>query len=82
MHSINAILILYNYTAYQIDMLLLPINLIIIFLPPNVTSPHQAVDMGIISSLKIGYKILLLERLLEIFNVDGGYDFAAEQRAK
>ena len=79
---VNAILILDNCAAHQIHMSLLPPKLTIKFLPPNVTSRYQPADMGMISSLKIGYKMLLLKRLLEMFDADGGYELVAEQRTK
>jgi hypothetical protein len=36
--------------------------------------------MGIIGSLKVGYKLSMLETLLAIFDVEGGYKKAAEAR--
>ncbi len=38
----------------------------IIFLPPNCSSVHQPLDMGIIASLKVRYKHTLLERTIEL----------------
>ena len=70
-HGVNAILILDNCTAHQIDMSLLPPNLTIMFLPPNVTSRHQPADMGMIAALKAGYKSLYLHTLLCIFDIPG-----------
>jgi len=35
--------------------------------------------MGVISTMKIGYKLKMLKILLNIFNQDGGYEAAAEQ---
>ena len=45
----------------------MPQNLTLKFLPPNVTSKHQPADMGIISTLKVGYMVSLLDQLLEFF---------------
>jgi hypothetical protein len=38
--------------------------------------------MGIIASLKVGYKLSMLETLLAIFDVEGGYEKAAEARRR
>jgi len=54
-------------------------NLHIMYLPPNVMSMHQPCDMGIISTMKVGYKMKMLCILLDIFDQDGGYKAAAEQ---
>ena len=42
------------------------------------TSNHQSPDMGMIASLKVGYKMRLLEKLLAIFEEEGGYEAAGE----
>jgi len=52
------------------------------YLPPNMTSVHQPSDMGVISAMKIGYKLKMLKILLNIFDQDGGYEAAAEQRLR
>ena len=70
-HS-KALLLLDNCSAHKINMELLPDWLKIVFLPPNVTNRHQPADMGMIASLKIGYKINMLTQLLEIFDKEGG----------
>ena len=80
--NVNAILILDDCTAHKIDMSKIPKHLTIKFLPPNVTNRHQPADMGMISSLKAGYKALFLRTLLGIFDTPGGYEIAAEHRAK
>ena len=46
------------------------------------TSNHQPADMGIIASLKVGFKQQLLLKYLAIFEMDGGYEAAAKQRKK
>ena len=79
---VNAILILDNCSAHKIDMSLLPKHLVILFLPPNVTNTHQPADMGMIASLKMGYKSVYLRRLLDIFDAPGGFETAAEERRK
>ena len=38
--------------------------------------------MGIIASLKVGFKQQLLLKYLAIFEMDGGYEVAAKQRMK
>ena len=50
------------------------------FLPPNLTSKCQPADMGMIAALKVGYKVTYLKSLLDIFDVEGGYEFAAARR--
>ena len=52
----------------------------IVFLPPNVTNKHQPADMGMIASLKVGYKTKILMQLLEVFDKEGGYEEAARLR--
>lgn len=76
----KAILLLDNCTAHKINMEFLPDWLKIVFLPPNVTNTHQPADMGIIASLKVGYKTSMLMQLLEIFDREGGYEEAARLR--
>jgi len=39
-----------------------------IFLPPNLTSRHQPADLGMISTLKVGYKTIMLTTLLDILD--------------
>ena len=41
----------------------------LIFFPPSVTSPCQPMDMGVIHSLKINYKIGLQRRKIQFLNV-------------
>jgi hypothetical protein len=53
-----------------------------LFLPPKVTNTHQPADMGMIGSLKLGYRMLYLHTLLELFDKDGGFEEAAELRKK
>ena len=76
------ILLLDNCTAHDIDMTKLPYHLIVLFLPPNVTNTHQPADMGVIACLKVGYKTVMLEKLLSIFDVEGGFEQARVERAK
>jgi len=45
-------------------------------------SLHQPCDMGIIAMLKVGYKMKMLEILLNIFDQEGGYQLAAAERQK
>ena len=53
----------------------------IVFLPPNVTNRSQPANMGIITSLEIGYKTKLVGKLLDIFDVEVGYKEAARKRS-
>ena len=76
----DCILILDNCPAHRVNTNILPKNLHVIFLPPNMTSNHQPADMGMIASLKVGYKIIMLDKLLEIFDGEGGYEGAARAR--
>ena len=52
------------------------------FLPPNLTSKHQPADMGMIAALKVGYRTLYLSSLLQLFDVENGYEMAAERRKR
>ena len=81
-----AILILDNCSAQkhfsEEEQSSLPAKLLLLYLPPNVTSHHQPCDMGIIASLKVGYKTNMLRKLLAVFDIDGGFQQAALQRAR
>jgi DDE superfamily endonuclease/Tc5 transposase DNA-binding domain len=76
----HCILIVDNCSAHKIDLQLLPGWCHMIFLPPNMTSNFQPADMGMIASLKIGYKVTMLHKLLEIFDGEGGFEGAANIR--
>ena len=80
-HGKACILILDNCSAHDVDKNSVPKYLIIIFLPPNVTNRHQPADMGMIASVKVGYRIIMLNELLSIFDSEGGYKEAATARA-
>ena len=45
-----------------------------IFLPPNVTSCYQPMDMDIIACFKVGYCVQLLKYLLQLFGAEEGYE--------
>jgi hypothetical protein len=77
---VQALLLLANCTADYLDRSKLPDKLIIFFLPPNMTSNHQSPDMGMIASLKVGSKMRMQEKLLAIFDEEGGYEAAGEAR--
>ena len=73
--NVYAILILDNCTSHQgIDQSDfkkqhdLPEKLIILFLPPNVTSRAQPADMGMIAVLKIGYRYIMLGKLIDLYD--------------
>ena len=51
----------------------LPKRIFILFLTPNVTNTHQQDYMGMIVSIQVGYKANLLDNLLYIFYLEGGY---------
>ncbi|MGH7954417.1 MAG: hypothetical protein ACREOZ_00495, partial [Gloeomargaritales cyanobacterium] len=64
---------------------LLPTNLVIEICPANCTSFMQPADMGMIARLKIGYKALMLRKLLAICDDQELYEetlmgFAATMR--
>ena len=69
----NAVLILDNYLAHNIDMPNFSPCLTINFLPRYVMNKHQPADMGVIAVLKVGYKSLLLQTFLGGFATTGGY---------
>ena len=65
--DVHVILLLDNCPAHKVN--LQGVNgkyIHIVFFPPNLTCWHQPADMGIIQSLKTGYKGNLLETLLQI----------------
>ena len=74
--NVNCILLLYNCTAHKIDSSLINKRIKIICLLPNVTNNHQPADMGMIACLKMHYKANMLQKLLVIFDADGGYENA------
>ena len=76
----RALLILDNCSAHNIDLGKLPPHVKIMFLPPNMTSKHQPADMGMIASLNFGYKVIMLGKLLDIFDIEGGYEAATLAR--
>ena len=82
-HHVRAILLLDNCSAHKLSetqLGMLPDWLKIVFFPPNVTNRSQPADMGMIASLKIGYKTTMLAILLDIFDEEGGYEDAARRR--
>lgn len=82
--SVYCILLLDNCTAHNMDLDKIKQRyggkLIIFFFPLNVTNKHQPADMGMIAAMKVGYRIIMLTKLLDIFEVDGGYEKAALAR--
>jgi hypothetical protein len=80
--DVKALLLLDNCTAHDINTSDIPDRLLIIFLPPNMTSMHQPADMGMIATLKVGYKMQLLAKLLAIFDIEGGYEAAYNARMR
>ena len=62
----------------------IPQKLIVIFLPSNVTSGYQPMDMGIIACFKVGYYVQLLEYLIKKISAEEGYEAlkAPRKRAK
>ena len=50
------------------------------FLPPNLTSKFQPVDMGMIAALKVECRVAYLNALLDIFDEEGGFKFSAQRR--
>ena len=79
----TAILFLYNcsaHTIYDEEKYKLPKRIFVFFLPLNVTNTHQPADVGTISSIKVGYKVTLLDQLLPIFDIEGRYIRAYAKR--
>ena len=66
--DVDAVLLLDNCSA-QTDLNPdhLPDRFTVVYLPPNMTINHQPADMGIIASLKVGYKTTLLRNPLWVF---------------
>jgi hypothetical protein len=64
----HIILILDNLDAHKAltDWGGVPKNIHIMFLPPNLTSKYQPMDQGVIATVKLGYKMLMLKFLLLI----------------
>ena len=58
----------------------LPKRLFSFFLPQNVANKHQPAEMGIIVIIKVGYIVIFLEKLLYIFDIEGGYLRAYSER--
>jgi len=58
-------------------------NLIVLFLPPNITNAHQPSNLGMIAFIMVGYRFIILTLLLAIFDAKGGYKSAgASQRTQ
>ena len=53
----------------------------ILFLPPNVTSNHQPMDMGLIAALKVNYKRRVLQKLLKFYDAEEAYAQVASPSA-
>ena len=46
------------------------------------TSNHQPVDIGMIASLKVGHKSKMLRMLLDVLDIEGGYEAAAKPESR
>ena len=51
----------------------LPKRNLIFFLPLNMTRTYQPSDMSMIDITEVGYKVTLIEQILYIFYIEGGY---------
>ena len=60
----------------------IPENIIAIFLPLNVTSRYQPMDMGIIVCFKVGYHVQLLDYHIQLFDVKEGHKALESCRGK
>ena len=49
-----------------------PKQVFIKFLSPNVTNIYKPNDIVMIFSIKVGYRVTLLEQLLSFFDIKGG----------
>lgn len=74
----KVLLLLDNFRAHDVGAECIPPNVIVFFLPPNLTATHQPADQGIISRLKLGYKSKLLASLLSICDDPCKYEAAVE----
>ncbi|MGH7955140.1 MAG: hypothetical protein ACREOZ_04185 [Gloeomargaritales cyanobacterium] len=77
--NIWAILLLDNCSAHKDLDASLPKKLLVVFFPPNCTSFIQPADMGMIACLKVGYKALMLRKLLTICDDPQMYDQALKR---
>ena len=80
--EVNAIIILDNFSDHHVDKSKIMLKIFIKLLPSNVTSRHQPVYIGMLPSLKIDYKFLILKNLLDIFNFKGVFECVAQLRAQ
>jgi hypothetical protein len=81
--DVFCILLLDNCKAHtDLDKSRLPQKLVILFSPPNCTSFMQPADMGMIASLKVGYRVLMLKKLLAICDDEELYRDAIEAGKK
>ena len=81
--DVNAVLFIYNCRVQTgMNPAQIADRLTVVYLSPNMTSKHHPADMGMITSLKVGYKKNLLRNLFSVFDMEGGYQNAARQRAQ
>ena len=81
--DVNTVLLLDNCSAQTgLSPSQLPDGLTVVYIPPNMTSNHHPSDMGMIASLKVGYKTTLLRTFLGVFDMEGGNQNAARQRVQ
>ena len=45
-------------------------------------SKRQPADMGMIVSMEVGYKTLILNQLLDLFDEEGGFEISGERRKR
>jgi len=77
--NLHCLLLLDNCPAHiNLDEDKLPDKLVILYFPPNCTSFLQPADQGMISCLKVGYKALMLKKLLAICDNDILYEEAVK----
>ena len=63
----KVILLLDNFPAHVgINDASIPKNVILMFFPPSLTARHQPADQGMIACVKLGYKLKLLQNVLQI----------------
>ena len=80
--EVYCLLLLDNCSAHRVLKEQYSRFIIILFLPPRVTSWYQPADMGMIASLKVGYRVKMLDILLSLFDAPGGYESASIARAR
>ena len=77
---VPCVILLDNFSAKKISdeefSVLEEHNVFVRFLPPNITSKRKPADIGMIASLKFGYKTPMINQLLDLFGEECGFKIA------